>query len=174
MKNEINPFVSIIVPVYNVESYLRRCLNSILLQSYSNIEVIVVDDGSTDLSGTICDEYQKQDSRVKVIHKTNQGLGAARNTGLKIAKGEYISFVDSDDYIDLNMIEVLLEACLKTESEIAICAVEYELLDNTKIINFTTSKETIYSSQQAIQNLCSNKVISFSSCNKLYNLLLKD
>ena len=165
----VNPLVSIIIPVYNVEPYLRRCVNSVLLQTYKNFEVILVDDGSTDDSGRICDACQKQDSRVKVIHQPNQSLGAARNAGFKIAEGEYIGFVDSDDYIDLNMIEALLEACLKTDSEIAVCAVNRELLDDTEIILYTTTEEAIYTPQQAIKELCLDQVISFSVCNKLFS-----
>ena len=94
--------ISIIIPVYNVEMYLEKCLESVLNQTYKNLEVILVDDGSTDKSGLICDEYQKNDSRIRVVHQDNQGLAAARNTGLQYVSGEYFSFVDSDDYIDLN------------------------------------------------------------------------
>ena len=96
--------ISIIIPVYNVEMYLEKCLESVLNQTYKNLEVILVDDGSTDKSGLICDEYQKNDSRIRVVHQDNQGLAAARNTGLQYVSGEYFSFVDSDDYIDLNKI----------------------------------------------------------------------
>ena len=95
--------VTIIVPVYNVEQYIEKCVESILRQNYKNIEIILVDDGSTDLSGDICDAYGKKDTRVKVIHKSNGGLSSARNTGLKIASGEYISYVDSDDYVQKNV-----------------------------------------------------------------------
>ena len=93
------PEISIIVPVYNVEKYLTRCIDSILTQTFTNFELILVDDGSTDKSGVICDSYEKKDKRVKVIHKKNQGVSEARNTGLNFAKGKKISFVDSDDYI---------------------------------------------------------------------------
>lgn len=89
--------VSIIVPVYNVEEYLSECVDSVLNQTYSDIEVILVDDGSTDQSGNICDEYAEMDSRIKVIHKKNEGVSAARNTGIETASGERIIFVDSDD-----------------------------------------------------------------------------
>lgn len=91
--------VSIIVPVYNVEEYLRECVDSVLNQTYSDVEVILVDDGSTDQSGNICDEYAKMDSRIKVIHKKNRGVSSARNTGIETASGERIIFVDSDDCI---------------------------------------------------------------------------
>ena len=91
--------LSVIVPVYNVEAYLPRCVDSILAQTYSNLEVILVDDGAKDKSGAICDDYAARDSRVKVIHKENGGLSSARNAGLDVAKGDYIAFVDSDDWV---------------------------------------------------------------------------
>lgn len=103
-----NFLVSLIVPVYNVEPYLRRCLSSIISQTYKNLEIIIVDDGSTDNSGLICDEYALSDKRIKVIHKENGGLSSARNVGLGIATGEYIGFVDSDDYIDLSFVEKMM------------------------------------------------------------------
>ncbi len=105
---EKNPLISVIVPVYNVEQYLHRCIDSILAQTYTNLEIILVDDGSPDRSGEICDAYAVQDSRVKAIHQENGGLSAARNAGLDICTGEYITFVDSDDYIEPDMIQTLL------------------------------------------------------------------
>ena len=99
--------VSIIVPVYNVDKYLERCVNSIIQQSYRNLEIILVDDGSTDNSGTICDTYKEKDDRIIVIHKENGGLSDARNAGIKIFTGEYVTFIDSDDYVSLDMICLL-------------------------------------------------------------------
>lgn len=97
--------VSIIVPIYNAEQYISKCIESILAQTYRDFELILVDDGSTDMCGKICDEYAKQDSRVHVIHQENKGVSAARNAGISLAKGEYIMFVDSDDFITENMLE---------------------------------------------------------------------
>lgn len=116
--------VSIIVPIYNVESYLKRAVDSILGQSYTDIEVILVDDGSPDNCGKICDEYAKQDERVKVIHKENGGLSDARNAGLDVAKGEYIAFVDSDDYIDPDFIRNLYGYLIKEKADVAMCSYE--------------------------------------------------
>lgn len=99
--------ISVIIPVYNVEKYLDRCVNSVLNQTYKNLEIILVDDGSPDNSGLICDKYAELDNRVIVIHKTNGGLSSARNAGLEVAKGEYIGFVDSDDWIEKDMYEYL-------------------------------------------------------------------
>ena len=104
------PMISIIVPVYKVESYIRRCIDSILNQTYTNFELILVDDGSPDDSGVICDEYATKDKRIKVIHKQNGGVSSARNTGLNVAQGDFISFVDSDDWIHPQMFELLIKA----------------------------------------------------------------
>lgn len=117
--------ISIIVPVYNVEKYLDACIKSILQQTYKNIELILVDDGSTDNSPQICDSYVLKDSRIKVIHQDNQGISAARNIGIENATGEYIVFIDSDDYISENMIEKLYIALKETESDMAICNFTY-------------------------------------------------
>ena len=113
--------VSVIVPVYNVEKYLDRCLDSIINQTLNEIEIILVDDGSTDSSGEKCDEYKKKDLRIKVIHKKNKGLGYARNSGLKVATGKYIAFVDSDDYIDKRMFESLYRYAEDNKCEMALC-----------------------------------------------------
>lgn len=99
--------VSIIVPVYNVEKYIKECIDSLINQTYKNIEIILINDGSKDKSGIICDNYAKVDSRIKVIHKQNEGLGLARNTGLKVAHGRFVTFVDSDDKVDFNLVEEL-------------------------------------------------------------------
>ena len=98
--------VSVIVPVYNIEQYLEECIDSIIHQTYEALEIILVDDGSTDLSSTICDKYKKIDNRIKVIHKENAGLASARNTGIKMSTGEFIIFVDGDDKIKINTIQV--------------------------------------------------------------------
>lgn len=113
--------ISVIIPVYQVEKYLRKSLDSVIVQTFENLEIILVDDGSTDTSGKICDEYAKKDSRIKVIHQENQGLSAARNAGLNIAKGDFIGFVDSDDYIEPAMFENLYQAAIEKKADIAIC-----------------------------------------------------
>lgn len=110
--------VSIVIPVYNVEVYLKECIESVLQQSYTNLEIILVDDGATDSSGKICDEYKDKDNRVIVIHKENGGLSSARNSGLAIATGEFVYFLDSDDYIEKNAIEVLVENMRTNNSEV--------------------------------------------------------
>lgn len=115
----MNPEISIIVPVYNVEKYLKRCIDSILNQSFTDFELILVDDGSTDNSGKIIDEYTIKDERIKVIHKENGGQGSARNRGLDIAKGNYIGFIDSDDWIHKDMYKILYENIIKYNMDIS-------------------------------------------------------
>lgn len=116
-----NSLISVIVPVYNVEDFLDECIKSIVNQTYKYLEIILVDDGSSDNSPEICDAWAKKDSRIKVIHKENSGAAAARNTALDIATGDYLGFVDSDDYISETMFEELLDAILKTDSKISYC-----------------------------------------------------
>ncbi len=114
--------ISIIVPVYKDEPYLRQCVDSILNQTYRDIEVLLIDDGSPDRCGEICDEFAKKDQRIRVFHTENKGLSAARNLGLREAKGEYIGFVDSDDWIEPDMYEVLLKRMQETGADISVCS----------------------------------------------------
>ena len=116
----MNPLISVIVPIYNVEAYLPRCLDSIVNQTYQNLEIILVDDGSPDNCGAICDEYARRDSRIRVIHKMNGGLSSARNVGLDIMMGEYLTFVDSDDWLSLDAVQVLYDRLVEDGSDMAI------------------------------------------------------
>lgn len=118
----MNELISIIIPVYNVQDYIRRCLDSILAQTYDNLEILLIDDGSTDKSGTIADEYSCLDDRIKVFHKKNTGLSAARNYGIQRAKGEYIAFIDSDDYVSEYFIEILYNLIQKYGAQISVCS----------------------------------------------------
>ena len=112
--------ISVIVPVYNVERYLRRCVDSILHQTYRNLEVLLVDDGSTDASGAICDEYAAQEERVTAVHQKNGGLSAARNAGLERAQGTYLCFVDSDDFLNSRMLETLCRDLQEQDADVAV------------------------------------------------------
>lgn len=140
--------VSVIVPIYKVEKYLKKCVDSILNQTYTNLEIILVDDGSPDNCPKICDEYAKQDDRIKVIHKENGGLSDARNAGIKIATGDYVSFIDSDDYISCDFIETLYTTMKGENSDIVECEiVKFEEKtdpvfehQNCETISFTTEK----------------------------------
>lgn len=118
----MNPKISIIVPVYNVEQYIHKCVDSILNQTFENFELILVDDGSTDNCGRICDEYATKDDRIVVIHKKNGGQASARNKGIDAAKGEYIGFVDSDDWIEIDMYEILYGICSSNNCDMANCS----------------------------------------------------
>lgn len=117
----VDDLISIVVPVYNVENFLEKCLESMINQTYKNIQIILVDDGSTDKSGHYCDNYLKKDNRITVIHKKNGGLSDARNAGIKEAKGKYITFVDSDDYLDLDYIEYLYNLIKNHNTNISFC-----------------------------------------------------
>lgn len=128
------PLITVIVPVYKVEAYLERAILSITSQTYENLQIILVDDGSPDNCGSICDAYGKKDSRILVIHKENGGLSDARNAGLEAAKGEYIAFLDSDDFIAPFFLEVLFEALLSTGSDVALCP--YETVTEGKAAEF--------------------------------------
>lgn len=139
----MNSLISVIVPIYKVEKYLRKCIESILSQTYTNLEIILVDDGSPDKCGEICDEYEKRDSRIKVIHKKNGGLSDARNAGLDIMAGNYVAFVDSDDWIEPQMYEHLLAKLHYFHADISIGGVSCDLDDNG-IIN--TEKIVSYDS----------------------------
>ena len=118
------PKVSIIVPIYNVEKYLGKCVDSILAQTFTDYELFLVDDGSPDNCGAICDRYAEKDGRIKVIHKENGGLSDARNVAIDVASGEYLSFIDSDDYIDPDMIASMYDALIDTDSDMAVCGME--------------------------------------------------
>lgn len=113
--------ISVVIPVYNVEKYLSECLDSVINQTYKNLQIIIVDDGSTDSSGKICDEYAEKDDRITVVHQSNAGAGAAKNTGLELIDGDYFSIIDSDDYIELDMYEKMVNSLEKYNSDIAQC-----------------------------------------------------
>ena len=117
-----NPLISVIVPVFNVETYVSRCISSILNQTYKNLEILLIDDGSTDSSGKICDSFAEKDTRLNVIHCKNHGVAAARNRGIEISKGTYISFIDSDDFIELDFYEYLMNLVRTTNCDVAYCS----------------------------------------------------
>lgn len=159
--------ISIIVPVYNVEKYLEKCVKSIINQTYKNIEIILVNDGSKDNSGKICEQLKEKDNRIKIIHKENGGLSDARNAGLKIARGEYIGFVDSDDYIAEDMFETLYNLNKKYNSEISI--VSYYEMYNGKVISVRDTKKLEEMTKiEAIKELLMDTKIQSYAWNKLF------
>ena len=146
------PRISIIVPVYNVEHVLKRCCESILHQTYADFECILVDDGSTDKSGIICDTYTGLDERFKVIHQSNRGVSAARNTGLDHARGDYLTFVDSDDCIHPEYLNVLLSSLISFDADASIC--NYTIFkDNVPDIKFEDNEKTIFSGEDICYKL---------------------
>ncbi len=160
--------ISVIVPVYKVEPYLRRCIDSILAQTYTNFEIILVDDGSPDTCGAICDEYAVKDKRIKVIHQENRGLSGARNTGLEVAGGEFISFIDSDDAVDPRFLELLLYAIKSENAGIVECA-RVDIYDNSlPLLNQDEVKIESYDGQTAFALLLPNRKFHQTVWNKLY------
>lgn len=165
----MNPKLSIIVPVYNVEKYLEKCIDSILNQDYKNFELILVNDGSTDGSLEICKRYLSVDKRIKLINKPNGGLSSARNAGLDIACGQYIGFVDSDDWIEKDMYYTLLSIADKYKSDIVQCEYESVMEDNYKINN-NQLIVTNFTNVQAIDQMYGDRYISSTvTWNKIYN-----
>ena len=165
----MDKLISVIVPIYNVEKYLVKCIESIINQTYSNLEIILVDDGSPDNCHIICDEYAKKDSRIKVIHKKNGGLSDARNAGLDIATGEYISFIDSDDWIYKDMYTDLIDLIKTYDADISGCSV-YKFYENDKF-NLDYDKEfnvKIYSNEEALRSLIREEEIKQTVWNKIY------
>ena len=123
--------VTVIIPVYKAEQYLARCIDSVLAQTYGDLEIILVDDGSPDGCGAICDEYAAKDSRIKVIHQENAGVSAARNAGMELASGEYLAFIDSDDFIGVQMYEQMLRVAEETHAQVVECNYQYGVWENT-------------------------------------------
>jgi glycosyltransferase involved in cell wall biosynthesis len=160
--------ISIIVPLYNSENYLRRCIDSLINQTYENLEIILVDDGSTDGSRKICNEYAKKDTRIKVIHKINGGISDARNTGLKISSGEYIGFVDSDDYVDTDMYELLYNNLCASGAGIAEC--RYNIVKNKSKPVHTGSPMTVevFDTLGSLRELIISRKFKTTVWNKLY------
>ena len=171
------PLINIIVPVYNTEKYIRKCLDSIVNQTYRNLEIIVVDDGSTDSSGDICDEYAHKDARIKVIHKENGGVSSARNAALDLCTpgGDLVAFVDSDDWLELNMYETLLEQIYLYNADIATCKISIEYSDNSRIVHKKIKSNICFSvkdKEELIKNFLNREIYTSSSNDKLYNLKL--
>jgi len=172
----LNKKVSVIVPIYNVEKYLEKCLISITHQSYKDIEIILVNDGSTDGSLSICQKYEKIDTRIHLINKSNGGLSSARNAGIDFSSGEYLVFIDSDDFIHLKMIEYMLTSIMKDKTDICICNIQdfYKdkilfPIDEIK----TEPNKSILSSQEVIGWFFGLKgKIATVSCNKIYKSIL--
>ena len=162
--------ISVIIPIYKVEAYLEKCIESVRDQTYQDIEIILVDDGSPDNCGAVCDRYQKMDERVKVLHKENGGLSDARNKGLDIATGEYVLFVDSDDFIHPNMIELLYYSLQETDADISVCG--FKTVGEKDRISFDSGvkqgKREIFEGQEVMNQLRHKNLLTVVAWNKLY------
>lgn len=163
--------ISVIIPIYKVEKYIHKCINSVLNQTYKNLEIILVDDGSPDKCGEICDEYKKSDSRIKIIHKKNGGLSDARNKGIEIMTGDYVAFIDSDDYVDKNYIKELYESIKTNQAGIAVCNY-YKYYDNIGKKEYdkkSLNDKKIFNNIEALKDvLTTYSVIDVVTWNKLY------
>lgn len=168
-----NSLITIIVPIYKVEKYIHKCINSIINQTYTNLQIILVDDGSPDNCGEICDEYAKKDSRIEVIHKKNGGLSDARNVGIKNAKGKYIGFVDSDDYIKEDMYENLYNDIEENQADISICNF-YNVIDGKNIIKNANDGIKEYNKIEILREILLDNKIQSYAWNKLYKRELFD
>lgn len=160
--------VSIIVPIYKVEKYLKKCVDSLLNQTLKDIEIILVDDGSPDTCGKICDEYAKKDKRIKVIHKENEGLSMSRNIGIVHAESEYIGFIDSDDYVAEDMYELLYNNIIKYQADISICGL-YDCYSKNKIPQYCNENEClVLNNKEALKIALEGIKFSVNATNKLY------
>lgn len=163
--------VSIVVPIFKVEQYLCRCVDSLLRQDYQRIEIILVDDGSPDRCGDICDDYARRDSRIRVIHQVNAGLSAARNSGIEIASGDYLMFVDSDDFVESNYCSYALSESLKYNSDIVVFGYNVIYFDRIESQSVDVENEKRFSKEEALVELNGGKILSFA-WNKIYKASL--
>lgn len=168
MISEMKGTVSVVVPVYNVEKYLKRCIDSIVNQTYKFLDIILVDDGSRDDSGAICEEYKERFNNIRVIHQENQGLSSARNIGLTMARGEYITFIDSDDWIASDMIQKMLHLIKENDAEIAVTGF-YQAYEGGQLVKSTSKTEVqVYSNQEALECFLFNEYLTPCVCGKLW------
>lgn len=167
-----NDVISVIIPVYNVELYLIKCLESVINQTYDNLNILVVNDGSTDGSSIICDAYAKKDNRIKVIHKDNGGLSDARNVGIQNATGEYITFIDSDDYVDKDYLEFLHDNITATSSDIATCKFARFYSNSNVAENTNNDQRFNISGAEALIEALYGSNTSLHACCKLYRMNL--
>ena len=162
-----NVKISIIIPIYNVERYLEKCIDSVLNQTFRNIEVILIDDGSTDGCGEICEHYKRLDDRIVVVHKENEGLSMARNIGIDISNGDYIGFIDSDDYIAPDMYELLYKNLLDNYADISICGL-FDCYEGEKIPQCKEKEFLILNNKEALKLALEGMKFSVNAVNKLY------
>lgn len=171
----MRPKITIIVPSYNAEQYIERCIASILNQTFPNLEVIAIDDGSSDGTGAILDLLAQQDDRLRVVHQENAGLVMVREKGIALATGDYVGFVDCDDAVDPDFYERLLNNLLQANADISHCGLRVYWDDNTTELHYGTGRKMVQSSADALRDLLQGEIFDSSLCNKLYRReLLKD
>ena len=163
------PLISVIVPVFNVEKYLRKCFESIKKQSYTNIEIIFVDDGSTDNSSSLCDELCDEDNRVQVIHQTNSGLSNARNVGIRAARGKYITCIDSDDYVSLDLISYLYKLLIKYDCKMSLCTHTIVYNNGSHFRALGDGSEGVLTAHDCIKSMLYHGLVDTSAWAKLYD-----
>ncbi len=168
----MNPLITVVVPVYKVEEYLEECVNSVCGQDYKNLEIILVDDGSPDNSGQMCDQLSKTDNRITVIHQENQGLSGARNSAIDIAKGDYITFVDSDDIIAKDMISSLYKCTISEDAEMAVTGLKSFYEDGSFFTNPHGNQIFVYTKEEALDCFLFNDYLTPCVCGKLYKMAL--
>lgn len=166
--------ISIVVPIYKVEQYLPKCIESLITQTYKNIEIILVDDGSPDRCGEICDEYAKKDTRIKVIHKPNGGLSDARNAALDVMKGEWVTCIDSDDFIAPDYIETLYSLCKKYNCKMSVADWYIFPVGTEPTVPKRTVKEKLFGRNEALEDMFNQRHFDVSACVKLYHHSLFD
>lgn len=158
--------ISVIVPIYKVEDYLHRCVDSIINQTYTNLEIILVDDGSPDDCPMICDEYAEKDNRIRVVHKKNGGLSDARNAGIDIATGEYIMFIDSDDFVDIEMMESMMKNMIDNNVDMVVCNIKY-VYEDREVVKYNQA-DRILDRYEAMEEYLKDGVVQAVAWNKLY------
>lgn len=166
MRNE--ELISIIIPIFNMSKYLEKCIDSVINQTYKNLEIILIDDGSTDNSGEICDRYLQKDNRIKVVHQKNQGVSAARNEGLKHATGYYIGFVDPDDFIESKMYEIIINDIKENQCDIGICGIRSKNEDDITLKEDRKQENIVMNKKEFLNILIQDKMIATSVWDKVF------
>ena len=164
---QLKPVISVIVPVYNVEKYLEKCVQSVLAQTFKEIEILLIDDGSKDASGRLCDQYALKDGRIRVIHKENGGLSDARNRGIMEARGDYLSFIDGDDYIEPDMLGSLYDNLIRENADVAMCGIFSEYADRIQR-TYPNDEYIVLDGIQAAGLVLEGNKVSVNAVNKLY------
>ncbi len=167
-QTETNPLISIVLPIYNVGEYLSKCLDSIASQTYSNLEILLIDDGSTDGSSEICERYRAKDKRFKVIHKDNAGVSSARNCGIRAMTGKYMTFIDPDDMVAVDYVETLYRSIEENHAQISICGVKTVFSEKFCTTDTSSRRCEVFTTEQAIEKMLYQDEIDVNAWGKMY------